>query len=463
MISETVVELSRWQFVLSAMFYFLSIPLTLGLSMMMAILETLYVLKEQNLYKTACQFWGRIFAVNFIMGVAGRLVMVFQFGMNASYFSMYAGDIFALPLAIDAISSFFLLSVLFGPYAYGWERLTKRQHLFIIWCFALAVNLSVICLLVANGWLQNPVGLEFNPESFRLELTDFSLLLNNPVLVSKALHTISASYVAAAASVLAICAWLMLKNRQDNVASISYKLAAVIGLLAMLAVSIGDNTPDQANQFTKFAALNGNDDSSQLVGISSHIRNGIKAYGLLQEIRDDNHEPRLRYEFNQLKADLGYAWLLKHWSEHIIDASDAQITAAAEYCLPAHPDLLFWVYRFMIICGLLSFGWFASALWLGSGEKTPPDSWLKFGYYLLPWSWLACFSGWIVVELGKQPWIIVGVLPAFSSFSSASASEVIFSIISYAISYAFLLLFSLYLIRQVILFHQASDSRLDGL
>jgi cytochrome bd ubiquinol oxidase subunit I len=462
MISETVVELSRWQFAISAMFHFLFVPLTLGLSVFLALMETVYVLSGQTIYKTACQFWGRLFAVNFVLGVVTRLTMVFQFGMNGSYFSLYVGDILALPLAIEALSTFFLASLLFGPYLFGWERFGKRQHLLITWLITLAVNLSAIWVLIANGWMQNPIGAVFNYQSFRLELTDFAQLLNNPIASAKAIHTIAASYVTAAATVLAISAWFLLRNPNDELARNSYRLAAPLGLAATLLVAgLGDATPhhDSPVQNRKLAALDGYDLGSLLPDIEARIRNGLKAYALLQELRDNNTDPALLADFDRRKADLGYALLLNRWTEHLADASDKQIALAAQFALPGSPTLLYWSYRFMIASGIVTLLLFLLAVWRTLDTKLPQPWLLRLGIYGLPLPWLACIGGWFIAEAGKQPWAIAGILPTFLGVSSLSATELIFSLAAYAIAYATLLFVASFLIRQAIRTHISSPAQ----
>lgn len=456
MISETVVELSRWQFAITAMFHFLFIPLTLGLSVFLVLLESLYVLSGQTAYKAACRFWGRIFAINFALGVATRLTMVFQFGMNGSYFSHYVGDIFALPLAIEALSAFFLASLLFGPYLFGWDRLGKHQHLLITWLIGFAVNLSALWVLIANGWMQNPLGAAFNYQSFRMELTDFMQLLNNPAATTKIIHTIAASYATAAATALAISAWLLLKKPDDALARSSFKLAAPLGLAAMLVVAwLGDSTPTLGSpvQNRKLAALNGSDSKALLPEVETRIRSGIKAYLLLQELRDENKDTQLLAQFDAIKADLGYALLLKRWTEHVEEANDKQIALAAQSALPAAPKLLFWAYRLMIACGIANLLLFVLATWCSVGTKYPQPWLLKASVYLLALPWLACIVGWYIAEAGMQPWAIAEILPTFLSVSSLSAKELIFSLAAYLLAYAALLAVGLFLVRQTIQTH----------
>jgi len=427
---------------------------------MLALMESAYVLSGQALYKTACLFWGRIFAVNFVLGVATRLTLAFEFGMNGSYFSHYAGDAFALPLAIEAISSFFLASILFGPFLFGWERLGKRSHLLITWLITLAVNASAVWVLTANGWMQNPIGAEFNFQSFRMELIDFTQLLNNPPAVAKAIHTIAACHATTAATVLAISAWLLLKNPQDQLAIKSYMPAAVLGLAATLAVWLVDPMPNIQHpiQIRKYDTLAGIDNSPLLPGIEWRIRNGIKAYALLEELRDDNKDPQLLANFKILKTDLGYALLLKRWTEHVVDANSKQIALAAKSALPSQPASLYWTYRLMIACGIFTLLLFLIVIGRGLVKKAQQPWLLKLCCYLLPLPWLAYIGGWYISEAGIQPWAIAEILPTFLSTSSLSVWDLIFSLAGYTIAYAVLLAVGGYLIRQSILAHLSARS-----
>lgn len=454
MISETVVELSRWQFAITAILHFLFIPLTLGLALLLALMESAYVLTGRSVYQAMAHLWGRLFAINFTLAMATRLLVVCQFGMNGSYFSHYAGDIFALPLAIEALTSFFLAAVLFGPYWFGWERLGKYQHLIVTWVIVLAVNASTYWILLANGWMQNPVAASFNYQSYRIELTDFAAFLSNPATIEKYLHTVAASYVTAAATLMGISAFWLLKKQDDELASKSFKLAAVVGMLAIvITVGLGDDTPYLNNsvQLAKRAAIHGQVNQNLLPDIETRIRSGIKAYVLLQDLRDDNKDPQLLAEFDQHKANLGYAWLLTPWHKDIIDAKDKQIALAAQSALPAYPTLLFWVYRLMIACGLVSLALFTLAAWHSVINKPLSVFLLRWSLYLVPLPWLACIAGWFVAEAGKQPWAIAGLLPTFWGVSSLTVSQLLISSIGYMIAYLALLVAGGYLMRQTIL------------
>jgi len=202
MISEAMVNLSRWQFATTSMYHFLFVPLTLGLSFILAIMESTYVMTGKEIYKDMTQFWGKLFGINFALGVTTGLTMEFQFGMNWSYFSHYVGDIFGAPLAIEGLMAFFLESTFVGLFFFGWDKLSKGQHLAVTWLMALGTNLSALWILIANGWMQNPVGADFNYETMRMELSSFGSLLFNPAAQVKFVHTVAAGYTTASAFVL---------------------------------------------------------------------------------------------------------------------------------------------------------------------------------------------------------------------------------------------------------------------
>jgi len=185
MVDMTVVDLSRWQFALTAMYHFLFVPLTLGLSVMLAIMDSVYVMTGRRVWRDMTKFWGALFGINFVLGVSTGIAMEFQFGMNWSYYSHYVGDVFGAPLAIEGLMAFFLEATLVGLFCFGWDRMSKVGHLAAIWLMALGTNLSALWILVANGWMQNPVGSQFNPDTMRMEVTDFMAGLFNPVAQAK--------------------------------------------------------------------------------------------------------------------------------------------------------------------------------------------------------------------------------------------------------------------------------------
>lgn len=199
-----IVDLSRLQFAITALYHFLFVPLTIGLSILMAIMETVYVMTGRDIWRQMTKFWGTLFGINFVLGVATGIVMEFQFGMNWSYYSHYVGDIFGAPLAIEGLMAFFLEATFVGLFFFGWDKLSKLGHLAATWAVALGSNFSALWILIANGWMQNPVGSVFNPQTMRMEVEDFYAVLFNPVAQAKFVHTVSAGYVVASIFVLGV-------------------------------------------------------------------------------------------------------------------------------------------------------------------------------------------------------------------------------------------------------------------
>ncbi len=224
--ASEVVDLSRLQFAVTALYHFLFVPLTLGLSWLLVIMESVYVMTGKQIYKDMTQFWGKLFGINFAMGVTTGLTLEFQFGTNWSYYLHYVGDIFGVPLAVEGLMAFFLESTFVGLFFFGWTRLSRVQHLIVTFLVALGSNLSALWILVANGWMNNPVGAEFNYETMRMELSSIFSVLFNPVAQVKFVHTVSAGYVTAAMFVLGVSSWYLLKRRDTEFALRSFAIAA---------------------------------------------------------------------------------------------------------------------------------------------------------------------------------------------------------------------------------------------
>src|ERR1700722_19819597 len=253
-----VVTLSRVQFALTALYHFLFVPLTLGLSMILVIMESVYVMTGREIWKRMTRFWGVLFGINFAMGVATGITMEFQFGTNWAYYSHYVGDIFGAPLAIEGLMAFFLESTFVGLFFFGWERLSKIAHLIVTGLVALGSSLSALWILIANAWMQNPTGAEFNYETMRMELVSFSAVIFNPVAQAKFVHTVAAGYVVGSVFVLAISAWYLLNGRNTEIARRSMAVAASFGLACSLSVVVlGDQSGYEAseNQKMKIAAI----------------------------------------------------------------------------------------------------------------------------------------------------------------------------------------------------------------
>ena len=231
-----IVELSRLQFAVTAMYHFLFVPLTLGLSILVAIMETVYVTTNRPIWRQMTKFWGTLFGINFAIGVATGLTMEFQFGMNWSYYSQYVGDIFGAPLAIEGLMAFFLEATFVGLFFFGWDKLSKVAHLCVAWLVAIGSNFSALWILIANGWMQNPVGAQFNPLTMRMEMTDFFAVLFNEVAQAKFVHTVSAGYVTASVFVIGVSAWFLLRGRHVELARRSITVGAAFGVAAAFSV-----------------------------------------------------------------------------------------------------------------------------------------------------------------------------------------------------------------------------------
>ena len=346
MISDYAVDLSRLQFALTALYHFLFVPLTLGLSFMLAIMESVYVMTGKQVYKDMTRFWGKLFGINFALGVATGLTMEFQFGTNWSYYSHYVGDIFGAPLAIEGLMAFFLESTFVGMFFFGWDRMSRIQHLICTWLVAFGSNFSALWILIANGWMQNPVGAEFNFETMRMEMTDFAAVIFNPIAQVKFVHTVAAGYTTAAVFVLSISAYYLLKGRDIGFARRSFAVAAGFGLAAILStLLLGDESgyklgevqemklaaieaewethpapasftvigvPNQETMETEHAIkipwlaglIATRSFTEELVGIKEqvarneqNIRTGMEAYRLLEELKGGNDTPENREAF----------------------------------------------------------------------------------------------------------------------------------------------------------------------
>ena len=250
--TEMLVDLSRWQFALTAMYHFIMVPLTLGLSWILFIMESVYVMTGKQIYRDMTKFWGKLFGINFALGVTTGITMEFQFGTNWAYYSHYVGDIFGAPLAIEGLMAFFLESTFVGLFFFGWSRLSKQAHLLTTFLVALGSNLSALWILVANAWMQNPVGAEFNPVTMRMELTSFAELFFNPVAQVKFVHTVAAGYVTAAMFVLGVSSLYLLKGRDMAFARRSFAVAVGFGLASVCSVIVlGDESGYEVGQVQK--------------------------------------------------------------------------------------------------------------------------------------------------------------------------------------------------------------------
>jgi cytochrome bd ubiquinol oxidase subunit I len=475
-----VVSLSRLQFGLTAMYHFLFVPLTLGLAVLLAIMESVYVMTRREIWRDMVKFWGTLFGINFAMGVATGLTMEFQFGTNWAYYSHYVGDVFGAPLAIEGEMAFFLEATFVGLFFFGWDRLSKVQHL-------LGTNLSALWILIANGWMQNPVGAAFNASTMRMEVTSFKDVIFNPVAQAKFVHTVSAGYVTGAIFVLAVSSFYLLNGRHRNMALRSMTVAASFGLASALSVVVlGDESGYTAgeNQKMKIAAIEamwetqkapasftvfglpdqGHHESryevripwalgliatrsldgevagiKELIGkAKSRIASGIQGYAALGVLRSHLGDAPARKVFDEHVKDLGYALLLKRYTPAVVDATPAQVELAALDTVPPVAPL-FWSFRVMVGLGFFFIALFAAAFWRAStGRLETSRAFLWTCLLALPTPWIAAEVGWYVAEAGRQPWTIDGVLPTFLSVSSVPAADVAASLVGFVLFYSVL-------------------------
>ena len=478
-----VIELSRLQFALTAMYHFLFVPLTLGLSFMLVIMESIYVITKREIWRITTRFWGRLFGINFVLGVATGLTMEFEFGTNWAYYSHYVGDIFGAPLAIEGLMAFFMEATFVGLMFFGWDRLSRVQHLFVTFLVALGSNLSALWILIANGWMQNPVGAAFNPATMRMEVTDFSEVLFNPVAQAKFVHTVSAGYVCAACFVMGVSAIWLLQGKWTNIARRSMMVAAAFGLASALSVvvlgdesgyTVSDNQkmkmaaieamwqtepapagltliglPDVAAHTTRYAiklpyvlgligtrsltgAVTGIDDL--VLTADARIRSGLIAYDGVQKLKLDRNDLAARAAFEGHKRDLGFALLLKRYVADPRQASAAQILRAAGDTVPDVP-VMFWLFRVMAGLGFGFIAYFGMAFYCASACRFSKRWFLKLAVVMIPLPWVAIEFGWVLAEIGRQPWAVDGVLPTFLGASSLTVPQIWTTIVGFTALY----------------------------
>lgn len=497
MFGDDIVMLSRMQFGLTALYHFLFVPLTLGMTFLLGIMESVYVMTGKEVYKDMTKFWGKLFGINFAMGVTTGLTLEFQFGTNWAYYSHYVGDIFGPLLASEGWMAFFLESTFVGLFFFGWDKLSKVQHLTVTWLLAVGTSLSALWILIANGWMQHPVGAEFNYETLRMEMASFADVFFNPVAQVKFVHTVAAGYVTGSMFVLGISSWYLLNKRDIGFARRSFSIASAFGLASILSVIVlGDESgytsgetqkmklaaieaewethpapagftvfglPDQENERTDMAlkipyvlgliaTRSIDEDVKGLKDLraesAERIKSGMIAYGELQKLRAGDLSAKPLFEAH--KADLGYGLLLKKYTDKVADADAATIAKAANDTIPKVAPL-FWTFRVMVACGFTMLFVFAMSFYYCATRVADQKRWLmRMAVWCIPLPWIAAETGWFVAEVGRQPWTISGVLPTHMSVSSLSSDQLWFSIAGFAVFYTVLLVIELYLMLKYV-------------
>ena len=498
---SALVDWSRAQFALTAMYHWIFVPLTLGMTFIIAFAETIYVRTGKEEWKRITKFWGKLFGINFAIGVATGIILEFEFGTNWSNYSWFVGDIFGAPLAVDGIMAFFMESTFIALMFFGWDKVSKKLHLASTWLVAIGASLSALWILVANGWMQFPTGTVFNPETARNEMTNFWDILLSPLAINKFLHSISSGFVISALFVIAVSSWFILKKRELIFAKKSILLAAVFGLFASTFLALtGDGSAYQVaqKQPMKLAAMEGLYEGKKGAG--------LVAVGVLnpkKEVGDSNDDFLFKIEIPKLLSFLGYRdfnafvpgindltygneeegliatqekmgrgkiaiQALKDYKQAKKDSSvkleklatlfDRNTAEGKEFYnnyfryfgygyldnpeqnIPNVP-LVFYSFRIMVALGFFFILFFAMILFFAlKNTISKRRFWLILALFTFPLGFISSQAGWIVAEVGRQPWVIQDLMPVNVAVSQISASAVQVTFVLFAIIFTSLLI-----------------------
>ncbi|MCX5827381.1 MAG: cytochrome ubiquinol oxidase subunit I [Deltaproteobacteria bacterium] len=431
-----VLTLSRWQFAVTGMFHFIFVPLTLGLSILIAYFETRYVMTNDETWLKMAKFWGKLFLINFILGIVTGITMEFQLGMNWAEYSKYVGDIFGAPLAIEAMVAFFLESVFIGVWVFGWNKISKKMHAISIWIVAVATNLSALWILLANGWMQHPVGYHLVTNTagqVRAEMIDFVAMLVNPYGLIKFAHTVTSGYVVAAFFVMGISAWHLVRRNEMTFFKRSFRAASIFGLVACILVAVTGEfhgVEIAKTQPTKLAAMEAVWETQRGVPLS-----------LIQFPDVDNERNSIAW--------LNIPNLVSFLAVH--DAN-GEVKGLKDFPKELRPPVLptFWSFRIMVALGM--FMTFISMLGVYLSGKKDFEKYklfLSVVLFSLPLPYIAGQLGWIVAEVGRQPWIVYGVLKTSDAVSkSISTVQVVGSLLGFTLLYGGLAVIDIYLLAK---------------
>jgi len=495
----TLVDWSRAQFALTAMYHWLFVPLTLGLSFILAIMETIYVKTGKEEWKRLTQFWMTLFGINFAIGIATGIILEFEFGTNWSNYSWFVGDIFGAPLAVEGILAFFLESTFVAVMFFGWNKVSKKFHLTSTWLVAIGASLSALWILVANAWMQNPVGMTFNPETARNEMINFWAVLFNQVAVDKFLHTISSGFLLASMFVLGISSWFLIRKREELIARRSILIAGIFGLLSSLMVAYtGDASARTISkvQPVKFASmeamyegksnagllvigflkdtdkkigeksvkefafkieipgllsvLTGGDRDAYVQGITDHV-SGNEKMGIMsvpekmqrgqfaRNVLMDYKRARMINDTEQLESIKGI-FKDKEFHDKYFRYFGYSSIDIPEDVIPNVP-ISFYSFHLMVILGFLFIMIFAMALYFLFKGTISDNKWfLWIALLSIPLPYIASELGWILTEMGRQPWIIQDLMPVSMAVSQISSGSVITTFILFAVLFTGLLI-----------------------
>lgn len=460
MIESALVDWSRAQFALTACYHWLFVPLTLGLSVIIAVMETIYVIRKVDFWKHAARFWMKIFGINFALGVATGIILEFEFGTNFSNYSWFVGDIFGAPLAIEGIFAFFIEATFIAVMLFGWGRVSKGFHLASTWLTAFGASLSALWILIANGWMQHPVGMVFNPDTVRNEMVDFWAVVSNPVAVSKFFHSVLCGWMTGAVVVIGISSWYLLRRREQRFALGSIRVAAVVGIVGTVALMFsGDRSAVHVAEYQpmKLAAAEGLQRGGARASFS--IVPGIEIPGMLSFLATgdfDGHVPGIqdildgyvdgngtRHPSATEMMARGDTALSAFRTYREAKGSDPELAAAARATLMENAGyfgygyisseeelvppvgLVYWAFRVMVGLGCFLLLVMILAFYYVRRETLEKNRWFLWICVLsIPLVYLSGQAGWIVAEVGRQPWAIQGLLPVKAGVSSVSVGAV---------------------------------------
>ena len=465
---------------MTAAYHWLFVPFTLGVAMVMAVMETLYVVRKDEFWKKTAQFWMKLFAINFAVGIATGIILEFEFGTNWSNYSWFVGDLFGAPLAIEGILAFFMEATFFAVMFFGWDKVSKRFHLASTWLTGIGATISAYWILVANGWMQNPVGTTFNPDTVRSEMASaaaFWEVISNPVAVSKFFHSVTSGWVTGGVFVVGISCWYLLKKRQQKFARASILVGSIVGIVGSFAVMLsGDSSGVHAAEFQpmKLAAAEGLEDGGRRAAFT--IVPGIKIPGMLSILAThdiNGYVPGINdilngYTDNEGNEIPSVAEKMAMGREALAALSIYRTTddpaekAEARYALEENvqymgyghlekPEdvippvgVVFWAFRLMVGLGMLLLLELLVVGFLAWKGKLDGKKWLFIAaIFCIPLVYLCGQAGWVVAEVGRQPWTIQGLLPVNVAISSLSAGAVKTTF------FLFLAIFSLFLIIEL--------------
>ena len=479
MIDTALTDWSRLQFALTACYHWIFVPLTLGLSVIMAIMESIYVKKGDPFWRQTAKFWMKLFAINFAVGIATGIILEFEFGTNWSNYSWFVGDIFGAPLAIEGILAFFMEATFFAVMFFGWNKVSKRTHLAATWLTGIGASVSALWILVANAWMQHPVGMTFNPDTVRHEMTDFWALVLNPVATSKFFHSVFSGWMTGAIFVIGVSSWYLLRKRHTRFALASIRIAALTGIAGTLAVMLsGDSSGVHAAKYQpmKLAAIEGLADGGTRAPFS--VVPGVEIPGMLSILAThniDGYVPGINnmldgyttpegetfpsaekkmesgkkaieafrtYRANKDKDPHTAMQARKVLEENIAHFGYGYIQSRNELVPPV--QLLYWAFRVMVGLGGYLFLLMVAVLWAERKKRLAEMKWLlRIALLSTPLVYLAGQAGWIVAEVGRQPWTIEGLLPVKAAVSSVSVAAV------QTTFFVFVAIFTLFLLIEI--------------